>query len=96
MPTKRTRSKPEPDFNQLAHHQIKTLTDPREEESRPAASEISRVMAKLGRRGGKIGGARRAAGMTDKQRSKAASLAAKARWANHANASAQKRDIGAI
>jgi hypothetical protein len=84
MPTKRQRNHPEPDFNQLAHHQIKMLTDPPEVQDRPGPSEISRVMAELGRRGGKIGGAARAAGMTKKQRSKAASLAARARWANRA------------
>jgi hypothetical protein len=82
MPTKLPRSKTEPDFNQLAHHQIKMLTETPEQQDRPGPSEISRVMAELGRRGGKIGGAARAAGMTSKQRSKAASLAAKARWAN--------------
>jgi hypothetical protein len=81
---KRPRKAPEPDFNQLAHHQIKMLTDP--PESRPSPSEISRVMAELGRRGGARGGVARAAGMTAKQRSKAASLAAKARWANRPEA----------
>ena len=86
MPTKHPRNHPEPDFNQLAHHQIRMLTDPPVEHDRPGPSEISRVMAELGRRGGKIGGAARAAGMTSKQRSKAASLAAKARWANRPDA----------
>jgi hypothetical protein len=84
MPTKHPRKKREPDFNQLAHYQIRMLTDPPAVESRPGPSEISRVMAELGRRGGKIGGAARAAGMTKKQRSEAASLAANARWANRA------------
>ena len=82
MPTTKRRKTPEPDFNQLAHHQIKMLTDPPEERDRPGPSEISRVMAELGRRGGKLGGAARAAGTTKKQRSQAASLAAKSRWAN--------------
>jgi hypothetical protein len=86
MPTKRQRNTPEPDFNQLAHHQIRMLPDPPEVQNRPGPSEISRVMAELGRRGGKIGGAARAAGMTSKQRSKAASIAAKARWANRPDA----------
>jgi hypothetical protein len=85
MPTKRHPKTPEPDFNQLAHHQIKLLTDPAEPQDRPGPSEISRVMAELGRRGGKIGGVARAAKMTSKQRSKAASLAAKARWANRSD-----------
>ena len=77
---KMPRRAPEPDFNQLVHHQIKMLTEPQPE--RPGPSEISRVMAELGRRGGARGGAARAAGMTAKQRSQAASLAAKARWAH--------------
>jgi len=44
-------------------------------------SEISRVMAEMGRRGGAIGGKRRAANMTEEERRQAAFLAAKARWA---------------
>jgi len=84
MPNPKRRKAPEPDFNQLAHHQIRMLTDPPED--RPGSSEISRVMAELGRRGGARGGAARAANMTAKQRSKAASLAAKARWANRPEA----------
>jgi phage gp16-like protein len=47
----------------------------------PTDSEISRVMAELGRRGGKIGGKRRAEHMTEAQRSNAAAKAARARWA---------------
>ena len=38
-------------------------------------------MAQMGRKGGKIGGKRRAANMTEQQRSEAASTAARARWA---------------
>jgi hypothetical protein len=41
----------------------------------------------MGRRGGKIGGKRRAANMTEQERSAAASMAAKARWANRDKAS---------
>ena len=44
-------------------------------------SVVSQLMAQMGRRGGKIGGKRRAANMTEEQRSAAASLAARARWA---------------
>ena len=57
------------------------LSDPPEVLDRPGPSEISRGMAELGRRGGKIGGAPGAAGMAKKQRSEAASLATKVRWA---------------
>jgi hypothetical protein len=43
-------------------------------------SEISRVMAEMGRKGGKIGGKKRAEGMTEGERSNAAARAARARW----------------
>ena len=44
-------------------------------------SVVSQLMAQMGRKGGKIGGKRRAANMTEQQRSEAASIAARARWA---------------
>jgi hypothetical protein len=43
-------------------------------------SVLSKVMAEMGRRGGKIGGKRRLETMTAPERKKAASKAAKARW----------------
>jgi hypothetical protein len=46
-------------------------------------SEISRLMAMMGSKGGKIGGKNRAERMTQEERSKSASDAAKARWAKH-------------
>ena len=45
-------------------------------------SEISRVMAAMGRKGGKIGGKRRLETMTADERKQVASSAANARWAN--------------
>ena len=42
--------------------------------------QIRRVMAKMGRRGGKIGGKRRLVTMTPKRRREVASIAARARW----------------
>ena len=48
---------------------------------------VQQVMREMGAKGGKIGGKRRAANMTEKQRSEAASLAARARWANQDKAS---------
>jgi len=45
---------------------------------------VQKVMREMGSKGGKIGGKRRAANMTDEQRSAAASMAAKARWAKQA------------
>jgi len=46
----------------------------------PDSATISRVMAAMGARGGKIGGKRRLETMTDTQRSRIAKKAAKARW----------------
>jgi hypothetical protein len=45
-------------------------------------SDISRVMAELGRRGGKIGGKKRMTTLSQEQRSQIAYKAAQARWAN--------------
>jgi hypothetical protein len=44
---------------------------------------VSRVMAAMGRRGGKIGGKRRMITMTPEQRREVALKAAKTRWAKH-------------
>jgi len=41
---------------------------------------LSRIMAQMGRRGGKIGGKRRMETMTAEQRSQSALRAAQARW----------------
>jgi hypothetical protein len=46
-----------------------------------SASDISRVMAAMGSKGGKIGGKRRMVTMTPAERSAVAAKAAKARWA---------------
>ncbi len=46
----------------------------------PTSSDISRVMAELGRRGGKVGGVKRAASMSPSRRSEIALNAARARW----------------
>jgi len=40
-------------------------------------------LAKIGRKGGRIGGAKRAANMTPEERSEAASKAVSARWAKY-------------
>jgi hypothetical protein len=86
-PVKRKRSS-DPDVNQLSQYLVRATTEEKVpvEVTGPSQSEISRVMAALGRRGGQIGGRRRAEGMTKTQRSKAASMAAKARWAKRHSA----------
>jgi hypothetical protein len=65
------------DVNQLGKFLVDQLTASTEQ---PSASEISRVMAALGRRGGKIGGNARAAALTPKRRKQIAMDAAKKRW----------------
>jgi hypothetical protein len=72
------------DPNQLAHQLIQEQTGQASEVNQKAKkvpAAISRYMAALGRQGGKVGGARRAANMTAEERSNAAALAARAKWA---------------
>jgi hypothetical protein len=69
----------------------KKLTDPNQiaaavvalsiqEEPPTDSATLSRVMAEMGRKGGRIGGKRRLETMTQKQRKAAAIKAARARW----------------
>lgn len=72
-------------MNQLAHMLVLESTGDREPENLPTIrppvpKAISRVMAQMGSRGGKIGGKRRLLTMTPERRSQVASDAAKARW----------------
>jgi hypothetical protein len=65
------------DSNQIAAAVVALST------SEPAdfdPATLSKVMAEMGRRGGKIGGKRRLKTMTSDQRKAAATKAAKARW----------------
>lgn len=50
-----------------------------EGDDKPSKSEISRVMAAMGRKGGKIGGKRRLVTMSDEDRSAVALKAARAK-----------------
>src|SRR4051794_21347258 len=79
----------EPDVNQLAHDLVRMSTEqeaarPAEEinvkATEPSKAEISRVMAALGRKGGRIGGKRRAAAMPPERRREIALKAARKRW----------------
>ena len=65
------------DVNQLAHHlgNLSTAETPK-----PTKAMVSRVMAELGRKGGKIGGRARAANLTPEQRRGIALKAARSRW----------------
>jgi hypothetical protein len=83
----RVKREPEPDVNQPAQYLArKTTHETTVEDSRPVffpptQADVSRVMAELGRRGGRIGGKVRASRMTDEERSNAAAFAARAKWA---------------
>jgi hypothetical protein len=79
---KRSRNVPEDEF-QAGIMAVNRLTGGRAKPELPklTKSVVSQLMAQMGRRGGKIGGKRRAANMTEEQRSAAASRAARARWA---------------
>jgi hypothetical protein len=77
------------DPNQFAHALIQEMTDRLENPATPekptetpvSVSDISRVMAELGRRGGKIGGKKRMETLSQDRRSQIAFKAAQARWA---------------
>jgi len=66
------------DPNLWAQRIGKLSTD--ESEAIPTKDEVSRVMAALGRKGGKVGGKRRMETLTQEQRSQIAFKAAQARW----------------
>lgn len=79
---KATPKKRPTDVNQLAHMLGRASTEDKPKGAiDPTKAEISRVMAVLGRKGGKIGGKKRAAGMTPERRSEIALKAARSRWA---------------
>ena len=84
---KKTVSKKRPtDVNELAHFlgAASTKERPAEKGDTPSRAEISRVMAELGRRGGKVGGKKRMETLTQEQRSQIAYKAAQARWGKKA------------
>ena len=56
------------------------ITTRSEDPPEPTPEELSKVMAALGRRGGKIGGKRRMVTMSQEERSAVALKAARARW----------------
>jgi hypothetical protein len=72
------------DVNQAAFQMVHRLTgtdNPSPVPAKVTNSDISRVMAAMGRRGGQIGGKRRLTTMTPEQRQETARKAAQARWA---------------
>src|ERR1035438_8149485 len=80
------------DVNQLAFLLVRESTLAEQPEAAPVSRPpvpraVSRVMAQMGSRGGKIGGKRRLVTMTQEQRSQVASDSAKARWKKRRDAS---------
>jgi hypothetical protein len=73
------RPKRSSDPNPLAHQLIRETTE-KLEGPQVTDDEVSRVMAALGRKGGRIGGANRAKALTPAQRRDIALKAARARW----------------
>ena len=81
MPKRLKKTRPT-DVNQLAHQLVEESTA--EIADTPAdvtPDELSRVMAMIGRKGGRIGGKRRLETLTPERRSEIALKAARARWA---------------
>jgi hypothetical protein len=89
---KRTSTKRPTDINQLAGFLVRQTTEDKpfvaraEIKKQLVPKAVSRVMAQMGSRGGKIGGKMRLVKMTAERRSQVASDAAKARWAKAKNA----------
>jgi hypothetical protein len=84
MPKRLSSTAHSTDINQAAFQMVHRLTGTNETPIRAhkvTSSDISRVMAAMGRRGGRIGGKRRLTTMTPEQRHEAAQKAAQARWA---------------
>ena len=71
---KRTKRQRWPDYEIVHERAQQPMPD------EPTPIELSRVMAALGRKGGRVGGKRRLETMTPERRKEIASKAAKARW----------------
>jgi hypothetical protein len=80
------RPKRSSDPNLLAHQLIREMTE-KLEGPRVTDDEVSRVMAALGRKGGKIGGVKRAQALSKAERVAIAQKAAQKRWSKRLPAS---------
>jgi hypothetical protein len=95
MPKRLSKDSRPKDINQLAHHlvQLSTSEPLPQEITTPVQvatpADISRIMAEMGRRGGRIGGKRRLETMTKTERRKVAIKGAKARWKNSKSVDSQ-------
>lgn len=69
------------DVNQLMHHLGAQSTKEPEPPKAPSRSEISRIMAAMGRKGGRLSAKARMVKISPETRSEIASKAARAMWA---------------
>lgn len=75
--TRKTVNKRPEDINQIAHALVRQST---QEQPEPSKEDISRVMAVLGKKGGLVGGKKRAESLTGERKRQIALKAARARW----------------
>jgi hypothetical protein len=67
--------------NQLAHQLVRESTEEAQPQPTPTKSEISRIMAAMGRKGGKLSAKGRMEKIPEERRSEIAANAARAMWA---------------
>jgi hypothetical protein len=84
---KRLKKRPSTDPNEWAHQIVRAST---EEAPTDFQAQLSDYMSKLGKKGGKVSGARRMKNLSAAQRATIASKAAKARWKKEKAAEAKK------
>jgi hypothetical protein len=80
MPKPDKKQKRPDDVIQLPSYSVEEVTQSNDSIPPATKSQISKFMAELGRKGGKIGGKRRMETMSAKERKEVARKAAQARW----------------
>ena len=80
MPKRSRKPRQPKDVNQAAFAMVARSTGQDAPEPKIAKSEISRIMAAMGKKGGKMSAKKRMERTTPEQRSNAASALANARW----------------
>jgi hypothetical protein len=80
MPKLKRISRPS-DINQAAFQMVQRSTGEPDPPKRKVSPAVSRIMSKMGIKGGRIGGKRSLETLTAEERRERASLAARARWA---------------
>jgi hypothetical protein len=82
MPKRISKTKSESDVNEIAFRVVSAATtEAPPPDPTPLDVTISKIMAEMGRKGGKIGGKKSMETMTAKERKARAKKAARSRWA---------------